>query len=286
MLTLMLFCLIGKKIRRTAFLVSELTLSFDLSSVRMNEERISYVELRLHRRKSKLRSTFGIYSVAIFSRPPTKRNKDSFLGIKMFPNSRKLNWISFNVTRAVNQYLKNPKHKPSNAKLYVQVHGRVEKSCFWISLQGKRRPLLIVFSDHRKKSNRLLDVNLLKQTTITDSEKVQSRQKREDLVGKYCQRRRLFVNFRSINVNWVIAPSGFTANYCRGTCPEILSSYFNPTNHAILQSLLHHRYSKRIPSTTCVPTKLHSLTLLYIAEGGTITLREFPDMVVSRCGCL
>ena len=92
------------------------------------------------------------------------------------------------------------------------------------------------------------------------------------------------MQFKKLRWNWIIAPSGYSANYCEGACSSVLHIALEPTNHAILQNILH-RMDNRIPSPSCVPTKLHGISILYRASDRSIALTEYGGMVVSTCGC-
>ncbi|NWS29629.1 GDF3 factor, partial [Polioptila caerulea] len=47
-----------------------------------------------------------------------------------------------------------------------------------------------------------------------------------------CKPRRLYISFSDVGwENWIIAPQGYLANYCRGDCPFPLAAELNSTNH-------------------------------------------------------
>ncbi|CAI4228176.1 unnamed protein product [Auanema sp. JU1783] len=100
---------------------------------------------------------------------------------------------------------------------------------------------------------------------------------------KVCARRPLSVDFMKLGWNkYVIAPPYFEAGYCAGTCSYPLKKSSNPTNHAVLQSLL-------LPSATsivcCSPTEMQSLTILYLHQNGQMIIKNFPNMIVRSCSC-
>lgn len=59
------------------------------------------------------------------------------------------------------------------------------------------------------------------------------------------------------------------------------------SNHAFLQGIVNliSLPGSKAPPLSCVPVELASQTILYYDTGGNVALREFPDMVVKRCGC-
>lgn len=101
-----------------------------------------------------------------------------------------------------------------------------------------------------------------------------------------CKARRLYVNFRDVDwQDWIIAPQGYFANYCRGECPFPLSESLNGTNHAILQTLVHSFDPQETPQPCCVPIKLSPISMLYYDNNDNVVLRHYEDMVVDECGC-
>lgn len=49
---------------------------------------------------------------------------------------------------------------------------------------------------------------------------------------------------------------------------------------------MHSLEPKQISRACCVPTKLSSISVLYIDDDGVVTYKyDYEDMVVSECGC-
>ncbi|KAL3084781.1 hypothetical protein niasHT_031666 [Heterodera trifolii] len=98
----------------------------------------------------------------------------------------------------------------------------------------------------------------------------------------------------------IIAPKRFEAGFCGGHCDYPLENESNPSNHAILQSLIAtqqkregraaaqpQRRAMASPSAVCcAPAEFDSLTLLYFDERDNVVLKNYPRMVVLSCGCL
>lgn len=73
---------------------------------------------------------------------------------------------------------------------------------------------------------------------------------------------------------------------CSGKCSFPMSAHLTPTKHAIIQTLMHSLEPKQISRACCVPTKLSSISVLYIDDDGTVTYKyDYEDMVVAECGC-
>ncbi|NXJ81303.1 DERR protein, partial [Trogon melanurus] len=101
-----------------------------------------------------------------------------------------------------------------------------------------------------------------------------------------CKPRRLYVSFSDVGwENWIIAPQGYQANYCRGECPFPLTAELNSTNHAILQTMVHSLDPEGTPQPCCVPVRLSPISILYYDNNDNVVLRHYEDMVVDECGC-
>ncbi|XP_067009844.2 bone morphogenetic protein 2 [Anabrus simplex] len=119
----------------------------------------------------------------------------------------------------------------------------------------------------------------------TQNESASSTQ--EESEREMCTRREMYVDFEHIGwSDWIVAPAGYSAYYCKGRCdyPLELSRY--PTNHATVQSIVHHLgLVADVSKPCCVPSSLKNLTLLYLDENSNVIMKVFEDMVADSCGC-
>ncbi|GMT09258.1 hypothetical protein PFISCL1PPCAC_555, partial [Pristionchus fissidentatus] len=100
-----------------------------------------------------------------------------------------------------------------------------------------------------------------------------------------CHRKSMYVDFTELSWgDWILAPAGYDAFQCSGTCPYPFPAQVNASNHAIIQGLLHN-YNDEIPEPCCVPTEMAPLTILYREISDRIVVKIYPDMIVSACGC-
>jgi inhibin beta len=137
-----------------------------------------------------------------------------------------------------------------------------------------------------------------------------------------CCKQRFFVSFRALGWDdWIIAPSGYYANYCRGDCggagggarapesflsyhshvidqvrkqlPLALSSHSNSNNKkkskkkkllAEQQQQQQQMFANYL-QPCCAPTKFSSMSLIYFGPDMNIIKRDLPKMVVDECGC-
>ncbi|XP_032666480.1 bone morphogenetic protein 2-like [Odontomachus brunneus] len=111
-----------------------------------------------------------------------------------------------------------------------------------------------------------------------------------------CRRHPLYVDFALIAYDrWVVAPSGYEAYQCTGKCFLPFADHLSPTQHAIVQTLMHgalqHQANgdldsnKVVGRACCVPTRLAPTSLLYMNDDAVIYEYDYEDMVVDECGC-
>ncbi|XP_016352230.1 growth/differentiation factor 5-like [Sinocyclocheilus anshuiensis] len=101
-----------------------------------------------------------------------------------------------------------------------------------------------------------------------------------------CNRKQLHVNFKEMGWDdWIIAPLEYEAFHCDGVCDFPIRSHLEPTNHAIIQTLMNSMDPRSTPPTCCVPTKLSPISILYIDSANNVVYKQYEDMVVESCGC-
>lgn len=277
---------------------NSISLQFNLSPVSFNGSKIlRNAELHIQA----LPESRGTIRVSIIRTEQSKNSRNISDGDKDIISTRdcqkmtKHRWMVFNLTRVLQSEVKRHRGK---LKVFISTTPSLR-----IGSKGKRKPFLVVFTEPDKMLS-LASRKVLRLTTrqyvpsnVTENIGIgvtnQARQardikrtRRSEQEVNICRKRRLAVRFRDLKWNgWIIAPTRFGFHYCDGTCPGTLSQDSNPTNHAIMQNILHHRLGKKVPAATCVPTELHSMSLLYYDEDNTIVLRDVPGMVASNCGC-
>ncbi|XP_062513676.1 bone morphogenetic protein 4-like [Corticium candelabrum] len=103
--------------------------------------------------------------------------------------------------------------------------------------------------------------------------------------GPYCGLNELNIKFRDVDWTFVIAPDYYQANWCAGECPRSLTDNFNPTVHAILQSLFHWLVNGEVSKPCCVPDELESLNMLFYDHSDVILYKKYHGMRATKCGC-
>ena len=108
-----------------------------------------------------------------------------------------------------------------------------------------------------------------------------------DKTTAQCCKQNLYISFEELGwEDWIIAPNGYQANYCKGSCSSIYRTLdsFNDFYSHVTEEL--RRLNLPGPVTgCCAPTRLSSMSLIYLDEASNIIMREVPRMVVEECGC-
>lgn len=92
-----------------------------------------------------------------------------------------------------------------------------------------------------------------------------------------CCRYPLRVDFVQFGWDWVIAPTGYMANYCSGEC-RYRHMENNPQAYLIQQT-------PDGSGPCCTPSKFFPLAMLYFDHAHTVLYTYMQKMIVERCGC-
>ena len=277
---------------------------FSLSTIRA-KEKVTRAELRIFQKKSKsVNPCSDHFQISIFrlKHDPTQNKKQDDHEILVTSQivkseSKRGRWLSFDVTTAVKFWRMRPSE---NIGLGITINGSKQlPSNFHIGGSGRREPFLVAYTKTTSELNKgstkskedskasydcELEVSERKENKTTQNVLITAQKRVKRSSFNRCQRRWYYVQFSKLKWNWIIAPRGYNANYCKGSCPRVLDMHLQPTNHAILQNILH-RMDNRIPSPSCVPTKLHSISVIYRTSDKSVALTVYAGMVVSTCGC-
>ncbi|XP_033103220.1 growth/differentiation factor 8-like isoform X1 [Anneissia japonica] len=93
-----------------------------------------------------------------------------------------------------------------------------------------------------------------------------------------CCMEKLRIDFKKFGWDWVIAPSAFYANYCKGQCP--ISALLGSGTFEL--SMLNQESAI---AQCCSPTELKPLKMVYTDRHNEFTFQEVSDMVVESCLC-
>ncbi|XP_028297177.1 inhibin subunit beta Ab [Gouania willdenowi] len=105
-----------------------------------------------------------------------------------------------------------------------------------------------------------------------------------------CCKRQFYVNFKDIGwSDWIIAPSGYHANYCEGECPSHMQGLGSSSLSFHSTVINHYRMRGYSPfqnlKSCCVPTRLRPMSMLYYNEEQKIIKKDIQNMIVEECGC-
>ncbi|XP_009876882.1 PREDICTED: bone morphogenetic protein 7-like, partial [Apaloderma vittatum] len=292
---------------------------FDISAMEKGEQMLKaeFRVFKLKRTHTSKRSDVKhfckveVYELLESGRKPQKKHLIASRLLSLYTEG----WEVFNVTQTVSKWVGNSSFNYGFLITTTYVfNDRIEHNVIKFAknqgaLQESRNALLVLFTNSNKRrsssfvaSSTKLQMNTAKndasrvprETQIVESSSVSmSRRPRSAAIPSAkshvtaCHRRELYVDFRAIGWSgWIIYPSGYNAFYCRGSCLFPLGERLNATNHATVQSIVHTlKLSQDVSTPCCVPDELKSLNLLYFDDKENVVLKNYKDMVATRCGC-
>ncbi|CAG09133.1 unnamed protein product, partial [Tetraodon nigroviridis] len=233
-------------------------------------------------------------------RPNEHIRKQRYIGAKNVLTRGTKEWVTFDVTETVRQWLMN---RGSNLGLEISVHcpchtfntnGDIidnENEVLEVKFRGVDEEDKRLDLDHlNKRKEQNLPHLILMMIPPHRMETPSSRRHKRALDTNYCFSnaeesccvRRLHIDFRrDLDWKWIHEPSGYDANYCSGPCPYLRSS---DTTHSSLLSLYNTLNPEASASPCCVPQDLEPLTILYYS-GRTPKVEQLSNMIVKSCKC-
>ncbi|XP_028826578.1 inhibin subunit beta Aa [Denticeps clupeoides] len=219
-------------------------------------------------------------TIQLFQQQEQHGNSEVLLAEKMV-DTRRSGWHTFPVSSPVQALLAG-----SSSALELRV------SCPQCADVGAT-PVLVTSAGagEREQSHRPFLMAVVRQ--VDDAGLSHRRRKRGlecDGKVRVCCKRQFFVNFKDIGWNdWIIAPSGYHANYCEGDCPSNVASITGSSLSFHSTVISHYRIRGYSPFTNikscCVPTRLRAMSMLYYNEEHKIVKKDIQNMVVEECGC-
>lgn len=101
-----------------------------------------------------------------------------------------------------------------------------------------------------------------------------------------CKLHKLFVNFKDIGVENIVAPEGYEASFCQGDCSFPLNVQAdNQTAHSIVQALMAFQNPGKVPQACCSPDEYEDLSVVYSDVNGTYRFTRYSNMIVKSCRC-
>lgn len=184
-----------------------------------------------------------------------------------------LGWKKLNLTQAVQQWYAEGSGSRGRLRLLVDCSGcgdAVEVTLFRpeATPDDRRRPFLVVKTEPPSKRVRRRAVAC------------------SGAMPGECCKQELYVSFKDLGWDdWIIAPGGYRANYCRGNCSHYRTpdTYHNYHTHVMEE---YRRLNKLVDmQPCCAPLRFSSMSLIYFDMDNNIIKRDLPKMVVEECGC-
>ncbi|XP_061602319.1 transforming growth factor beta-3 proprotein-like [Cololabis saira] len=276
---------------------------FNVSAMERNSTNLFRAEFRAlrfpNRNAKRAEQRIELYQIV---RPNDHIRKQRYIGAKTVPTKSAEEWISFDVTETVREWLMN---RESNFGLEISVHC----PCHTFSSNGD-----IIHDESEALEVKFKGVDVEEEENRSDLDRLKwkkeqelphlilmmipphrldtqtTRRRKRALDTNYCFSnaeesccvRRLHIDFRrDLDWKWIHEPSGYDANYCSGPCPYLRSS---DTTHSSLLSLYNTLNPGASASPCCVPQDLEPLTILYYS-GRTPKVEQLSNMIVKSCKC-
>ncbi|XP_041649904.1 growth/differentiation factor 6-A [Cheilinus undulatus] len=294
---------------------------FDVSTLSDKEELVG-AELRIFRRAQSSLQTSGLYDIQLYpcrsDRLLDSRSLDPL-------DSTKAGWEVLDVWEMfkAHHHHHHPHHHQGNL-LCFQLRVTLGKSDTEVDLRQlglersgrsqREKAILVAYTRSKKRENLFNEMKekIKARRSVGDKEEVMvvkaaaeegvkgegpRRRRRTALSNRHgkrhgkksksrCSKKALHVNFKELGWDdWIIAPLDYEAYHCEGVCDFPLRSHLEPTNHAIIQTLMNSMDPNSTPPSCCVPTKLSPISILYIDSGNNVVYKQYEDMVVEQCGC-
>ncbi|XP_005048697.1 PREDICTED: bone morphogenetic protein 7-like [Ficedula albicollis] len=279
---------------------------FDISAMERGEQMLK-AEFRVFKLKRTRRSRRSevqhfckveVYELLESENKPQKKHLIASRLLSLYGEG----WEVFNVTQTVSKWVGNSSsnHGFWIRTTHVSKHGMEHDVVTFAKSQGafqeSRNALLILFTNSNKRRSHSFVPSAAKSEAShvshdpaveSSSGSLSRRPRAASSPLAACHRRELYVDFHAIGWSgWIIHPSGYNAFYCRGSCLFPLGESLNATNHATVQSIVYTlKLSQDVSMPCCVPDELKSLNLLYFDDKQNVVLKNYKDMVATRCGC-
>ncbi|XP_053737215.1 growth/differentiation factor 6-A [Synchiropus splendidus] len=292
---------------------------FDVSTLSDKEELVG-AELRIFRRAPGKLQTTGLYHVQVYP-----CSSDRLLDSRTLDplDSTKPGWEVLDVWEAFKS-LRHHHHFQHQHQLCFQLRVTLGKSDSELDLRQlgldrngrsqQEKAILVAYTRSKKRENLFNEMKekIKSRRSVVDDDGEEEaavsllrgakgegprRRRRTALSNRHgkrhgkksksrCSKKALHVNFKELGWDdWIIAPLDYEAYHCEGVCDFPLRSHLEPTNHAIIQTLMNSMDPNSTPPSCCVPTKLSPISILYIDSGNNVVYKQYEDMVVEQCGC-
>ncbi|XP_029283725.1 inhibin beta A chain-like isoform X2 [Cottoperca gobio] len=201
-------------------------------------------------------------------------------------DTRRSGWHTFPVSAAVQVLLQSTESTTLSLRVSCPLCADAGATLILVS-GGSETPQRV---SQREQSHRPFLMAVVRQEDSNESRRRRKRGLECDGKVRICCKRQFYVNFKDIGWNdWIIAPSGYHANYCEGDCPSHVASITGSTFSFHSTVISHYRMRGYSPfqnlRSCCVPTRLRAMSMLYYNEEQKIIKKDIQNMIVEECGC-
>ena len=276
---------IGFSINKRCIDGHKLHLYFNISSILSKNETFKTAELKLYdaiESQVLLNKSVHIliYDILI---PGDQVKQKEVINMLIDSKNVQLNQSSFNIQAAVARWIQNPE---ANHGLFFHIldyHNNTLDICEpdlqfeqQFGEKDRKRPELVIHTN--QKVEPVTEENLSLSELFFEP---------LNLNNDPCRLHEAFINFTDIKWdNWILSPSGFYLNYCKGDCHHPMGDNMNTTLHAVMQTILNNVNPDFVPKVCCVPTSFEEQTVLYYDNNNEIISENFPNIKITGCGCI
>ncbi|XP_028296931.1 inhibin beta A chain-like [Gouania willdenowi] len=261
-------------------------LSKDGGDVSLVEQANVWLFLRLAKtNRSRTKVTIRLFQQRRLANVQPSEQDDVLLAEKRV-DTRRSGWHTFPVSDAVQALLESGRSTTLSLRASCPQCGDAGATLVLVS--GKSN--LLQRNNQRDQSHRPFLMAIVRQGDSGDSRRRRKRGLECDGKVRVCCKRQFYVNFKVIGWDdWIIAPTGYHANYCEGECPTHVASITGSMLSFHSSILNHYRMRGYSPfqnlRSCCVPTRLRAMSMLYHGEEQKIIKKDIKDMIVEECGC-
>ncbi|CAL1571057.1 unnamed protein product [Knipowitschia caucasica] len=212
-----------------------------------------------------------------------------YLASRFITNEMKDSWVSFDVTKTLQTWLK-PSEKDQQSfqvRVFCECdHASVDNQ-FMFDISGVHKgrgdqqilqtmteqlPYILTMSIPQNVSRQLTS----RRRRSTDAKDTCTAQ------TETCCVRSLYIDFRrDLGWKWIHKPTGYHANYCMGSCTYIWNA---ENKYSQILALYKHHNPGASAQPCCVPQSLEPLPILYYV-GRQHKVEQLSNMIVKSCKC-
>nr|XP_015797604.2 inhibin subunit beta Aa [Nothobranchius furzeri] len=235
--------------------------------------------------RSRAKVTIRLFQRRLSNRRPSPPQDDVLL-VEKTVDTRRSGWHTFPVSTAVQTLLERKMSSTLSLRVSCPLCADTGATLVLVS----DNPEMSQRNNQREQSHRPFLMAVVRQGEGLDSRRRRKRGLECDGKVRVCCKRQFYVNFKDIGWNdWIIAPSGYHANYCEGDCPSHVASIAGSTLSFHSTVISHYRMRGYSPfqnlRSCCVPTRLRAMSMLYYNEEQKIIKKDIQNMIVEDCGC-